>query len=212
VPRAPKILALWEDTLLKLQAGDLESLAPRLDWALKYSILQGVLDQRPDLSWESPEIKHLDHLYSSLDSAEGLYWAYEREGIIERIVDESAIEHFTANPPEDTRAWTRAMLLRWAGRDAVDDVDWDSIRFSVGYERYRTLFRRLDMASPLGLTKANAEACFENAETLEELLDGLGAGNEEKRVEAKSASTRASMSLAPIRYSWDRNKRTNKRQ
>jgi len=212
VPRAAEILALWEDTLLKLQAGDFESLAPRLDWVLKYSILLNVLDQRPDLSWESPEIKHLDHLYSSLDHSEGLYWAYENEGVIERIVDESAIEHFTANPPEDTRAWTRAMLLRWAGPDAVDDVDWDSIRFKVGFERYRTVFQRVEMANPLGLTKANSEACFENAGTLEELLDRLGAADDEKRAEAKSAGTSASTSLAPIRYGWDRNKRANKRQ
>lgn len=212
VPGAAEILALWEDTLLKLQAGDLEALAPRLDWALKYSILQGVIDQRPDLSWESPEIKHLDHLYSSLDSSEGLYWAYENEGIIERLVAERAIEHFTANPPEDTRAWTRAMLLRWAGPDAVDYVDWDSIRLRVGYERYRTIFRRLDMASPLGLTKANADACFETAGTLDELLDGLSADDREMRNEGKSATTRTIMSLAPIRYSWDRDKRVNRKQ
>ncbi len=31
VPRASEILGLWEDTLVKLQAGDFESLAPRLD-------------------------------------------------------------------------------------------------------------------------------------------------------------------------------------
>jgi hypothetical protein len=104
------------------------------------------------------------------------------------------------------------MLLRWAGPDAVDDVDWDSIRFRVGYERYRTVFQRLDMASPLGFTKAIADSCFENAGTLEELLDSLGAGDDEKRAEAKSAGTSASTSLAPIRYSWDRNNRTNKRQ
>ena len=83
VPRAEEIIALWEDTLLKLQARDFESLASRLDWVLKLSILQQVLDERPDLSWESPEIKHLDHLYSSLDETEGLYWAYERSGALE---------------------------------------------------------------------------------------------------------------------------------
>ncbi|HXF39676.1 MAG TPA: proteasome accessory factor PafA2 family protein [Blastocatellia bacterium] len=199
VPRAAEILALWEDTLLKLEAGDLESLAPRLDWVLKYSILQGVTEQRPDLSWESPEIKHLDHLYSSLDPSEGLYWAYENEGIIERMVDESAIEHFTVNPPEDTRAWTRAMLLRWAGPDPVDDVDWDSIRFRVGSERYRTLFQRLDMADPLGFTKAIAESCFENAETLEELLDSLGAGDDAERALVKNAGTGSSRGRLRLR-------------
>jgi proteasome accessory factor A len=206
VPRATEILALWEDTLLKLQAGDIEALASRLDWALKYSILHGVLDQRPDLSWESPEIKHLDHLYSSLDPAEGLYWAYECEGIVERVVDEEMIDYFTSNPPADTRAWTRAMLLRWAGPDAVDDVDWDSIRIKVGSERWRTLYRRLEMADPLGFTKSISDACFDGASDLDELLDMLGADANRAQAEVKRGADGRNTALAPIRYSWERGK------
>ena len=174
VPRAGEILALWEDTLVKLQQGDVESLAPRLDWVLKLSVLQQVLDQNPELTWGSPEIKHLDHLYSSLDLSEGLYWAYERGGLVERIVTDEQIERLRVNPPEDTRAWTRATLLRWAGPDGVDDVDWDSIRVKTGSERYRTTYRRLEMASPLAFTKANSARAFQDATTLEELLDLLG--------------------------------------
>lgn len=181
VPRAGEILALWEDTLVKLQAGDFESLAPRLDWVLKLSVLQQVLDQNPKLTWASPEIKHLDHLYSSLDPSEGLYWAYERGGLVERVASDEQIERFTVSPPEDTRAWTRAMLLRWAGPDSVDDVDWDSIRFKTGYERYRTIYRRLELASPLAFTKAASERAFEDATSLDELLDSLGAAGTDNR-------------------------------
>lgn len=185
VPRASEILALWEDTLLKLQAGDFEQLASRLDWVLKLSILQQVLAERPDLTWESPEIKHLDHLYSSLDPAEGLYWAYERGGFVERVVTDEQIERFTVSPPEDTRAWTRAMLLRWGGPEGVDDVDWDSMRFKTGYERYRTIYRKLELADPLAFTRQASEPIFENATTLDELLDSLGAGSGDKRGESK---------------------------
>jgi hypothetical protein len=181
VPRAGEIIALWEDTLVKLQAGDFESLAPRLDWVLKLSVLQQVLDQNPELTWGSPEIKHLDHLYSSLDPSEGLYWAYERGGLVERVASDEQIERFTVSPPDDTRAWTRAMLLRWAGADGVDDVDWDSIRFKTGYERYRTTYRRLELASPLAFTRAASERAFEDATTLDELLDLLGAAKKDNR-------------------------------
>ena len=198
VPRADEILALWEDTLAKLQAGDFESLAPRLDWVLKLSVLQQVLDQNPELTWESPEIKHLDHLYSSLDPSEGLYWVYERGGLVERVVSDEQIERFTESPPEDTRAWTRAMLLRWAGPDAVDDVDWDSIRVKTRYERYRTIYRRLELASPLGFTKAASEKAFEEAATLDELLDLLGGTREEKGTRESTAA------MARLRYGWDR--------
>ena len=91
------------------------------------------------------------------------------------------------------------MLLRWAGPDAVDDVDWDSVRFRVGSERYRTLFQRLDMSSPLGFTKAIAESCFENAETLEELLDSLGAGDDAERALVKNAGMGASRGRLRLR-------------
>jgi proteasome accessory factor A len=195
VPRANEILELWEDTLLKLAAGDFEQLAGRLDWVLKLSILQQVLDERPDLTWDSPEIKHLDHLYSSLDPSEGLYWAYDN-GFIERVASDEEVERFTIGPPEDTRAWTRAMLLRWAGPDDVDDVDWDAIRFKTGYERYRTLYRKLELANPLAFTKRAAEGAFENATNLDELLDGLVSG---KEIRLEAAKTKKVSALAPAR-------------
>ncbi len=173
VPRAEEIIALWEDTLLKLAAKDFDALASRLDWVLKLAILQQVINERPELSWDSPEIKHLDHLYSSLDEEEGLYWVYERGGLVERVVADERIEHFTASPPEDTRAWTRAMLLRAVERDAIADVDWDEIRFRVEAQRFRAKYRRLEMSNPLGMTRAVAESAFERSETLDELLDAL---------------------------------------
>jgi proteasome accessory factor A len=198
VPRAGEILSLWEDTLAKLQAEDFASLAPRLDWVLKLSILKQVLDQNPQLAWGSPEIKHLDHLYSSLDESEGLYWAYESGGLVERVVTDEDVGRFTMSPPEDTRAWTRAMLLRWAGPDGVDDVDWDSMRFKTAYERYRTTYRRLELASPLAHTKADSERAFEDARTLDELLDLLGAPGKD------DLESRQSVSMIPVRYSLDR--------
>jgi len=198
VPRADEIVALWEDTLVKLQAGDFESLASRLDWVLKLSVLQQVLDENPKLNWDSPEIKHLDHLYSSLDSSEGLYWAFEKSGLLERVVADEDIERFTVSPPDDTRAWTRAMLLRWAGPDAVDDVDWDSIRFKTGYERYRTIYRRLELANPLAFTRSACEGAFETAATLDELLDLLG-GPVEDRNQREITVANSAMS-----YGWDR--------
>ena len=36
-------------------------------------------------------------------------------------------EHFALEPPEDTRAWTRAMLLRALPAARLRRVDWDSL-------------------------------------------------------------------------------------
>jgi proteasome accessory factor A len=179
VPRASEILALWEDTLVKLGEGDHAALARRLDWALKLSILEQAMHDRPGLDWDNPQIKYLDHLYSSLDYREGLYWAYERGGFVERVIGDELPEYFLNNPPEDTRAWARAMLLRRADAEAIEDVDWDGIKFRLQGRRPSFVMRTIEMANPLAFTKEMAGPLFEQAETLEDLLDGLEAATDE---------------------------------
>ena len=126
IPDASAIVDLWEDTLAKLARRDFDSLAPRLDWVLKRAQIERALASR-GLDWSAPEAKHLDHLYSSLDPDEGVYWALENAGLTELLVDDTRIEHFRNTPPEDTRAWSRAMLLRQLPRERIRAVDWDRI-------------------------------------------------------------------------------------
>ncbi len=125
VPQAGGILELWEDTLRRLEARDWDGLAGRLDWVLKLRLIERTLARRADLHFDSPEIKHLDHLYGSLDEDTGLYWAHERVGLVERYVSEAAIARFQSAPPDDTRARVRAALLRDASR--IVCVDWDRV-------------------------------------------------------------------------------------
>jgi len=75
--RAHEILALWEDTLIKLRDGDFAALARRLDWVLKLQILRRAIGATAGPDVAIPQIKHLDHLYASLDDTDGLFWAYE---------------------------------------------------------------------------------------------------------------------------------------
>ena len=103
MPDAPELLALWEDTLAKLKAGAWESLAPRLDWVCKLQLIQNSMRRHPNLTWQSPQIKYLDHLWSSLDERKGLFWAVQRGGI-ERLVSDEQIARAMNEPPENTRA------------------------------------------------------------------------------------------------------------
>jgi proteasome accessory factor A len=175
VPRAEEILALWEDTLLKLKAGDLESLVGRLDWVLKLHVIEHSLRGRSDLHWDSPELKHLDLLYGSLDPSEGLYWAYEDSGVVERVVSDAEIQRFVHEPPEDTRAWTRAMLLRALDGERPDDVDWDGVKVRLDRERLGAGVMEVELDDPLRFTRSETEDLFQRARSLEELLRGLGA-------------------------------------
>ena len=175
VPRADEILALWGDTLQKLHDRDFDALGVRLDWVLKRQALSRAMARRPDLTWESPELKHLDLLYSSLDPSDGLYWAYERAGVLERVASDEQIERFVQQPPEDTRAFTRAQLMRLAGRDMTDDIDWDSMRFKVKSDRGWPSYPSIELGDPLAWAAAETAPVFAAAATLEEALCGLDA-------------------------------------
>jgi len=174
VPRAKEIVALWEDTLSKLAKHDWMAVAPRLDWVMKLMAIERAFEQRPCLGWDSAEIKVLDHLYSSL-GGDGLYWAYEASGFTEQLITPERIAHFTANPPADTRAWARAMLLRRADPESVARVDWDAIAFRLegryGWPSHRTL----DLSDPLRGTETELMPIFEESYDFEDLLDALSA-------------------------------------
>jgi proteasome accessory factor A len=172
VPHADEILDLWRDTLERLRASDWPTLAAQLDWVMKWTMLQRTIERRSDLSWEAPTIRHLDQIYSSLGE-NGLYWAFERSGCAERLVSEDRIAYFRSNPPPDTRAWTRTMLLRGADPEWVDSVDWDSISFRIRDGNYWPVHRRIDLCDPLRFTEAEMAEFFTSSGRFVDLLDAV---------------------------------------
>jgi proteasome accessory factor A len=177
VPRFADLLALWGDTLGLLRRRDEAALARRLDWVLKRQVLQQVLDRRPDLEWTSPEIKHLDQVFAHLDESDGLFWAFERRGLVDRVVSDEAIERAVTHAPEDTRAWTRAALLARAEPGDIDHVDWDTVRIAAarGPDGLWRPVRTVVLAEPLpfGATRADHGALFATCRSVSELADAL---------------------------------------
>lgn len=175
VPDAPAILRLWADTLAKLERRSYAALAPRLDWVLKWSMLQQTLQERPDLTWASPELCYLDQLYSSLDPAEGLFWSLEKRGLAERLLPESRIHRFLAEPPPNTRAWLRGTLLRLARPEEVDRVDWDFVQFALpGPFRWSLpRYRVVSLANPLRGTRADCAGLLPEAGTLADVVEAF---------------------------------------
>ena len=172
VPDADLILRHWADTLRLLRQNDVHALARRCDWALKLMALDRAMT-RHQKEWTSPEIKMLDHMYSSVDIDEGLYWQYERNGFVERIVSDADIERAAAEPPESTRAWLRAQLLRRADSEELDAIDWDSIRFRPGGSGPGAC-RTLHMNNPLRFTRNECDDTCRRAQSLPDILDALG--------------------------------------
>ncbi len=186
IPHVAKIYDLYRDTLEKLHAGDLDSLKGRLDWVLKRHILEQTVSENAELTFESPQIKHLDHLYSSLDPEEGLFWAYDDAGIVEKHVTDDHIRRLTNEPPDNTRAWLRAMLLRKAKPEEIRRVNWDEISFYKGAKRFWSDSVDIDLSNPLESTKAQYGKVMDSSASLEDALANLEAHANRKRNTSKS--------------------------
>jgi proteasome accessory factor A len=172
VPEAETIVTHWASTLDLLRAGDMEHLSRRLDWAAKLQLI-GRTVSAGRCAWDAPQAKMLDHAYSSLDEEEGLFLALERDHLVDRLTDPQRIELCVDQPPESTRAYTRAGLLA-LGSERVVNIDWDRINFLM-FNRARpgTLVRGFDMSDPLFWSKEKTQQIFENATGLEDALDNL---------------------------------------
>jgi proteasome accessory factor A len=161
VPRAGELLELWEAVLAQLEARDWDALAPRLDWVLKRTLLARARE-RAGVDWDAPELRHLDQIYGSLDPDEGLFLQCERAGLVEQAFDEERIAHFECNPPEDTRAWTRAMVLRHFDEHEIVEVDWDRVELELRDDDGLGLRRFvLALPDPVGFTRADGAEAIE---------------------------------------------------
>jgi len=171
VPGSARILELWADTLCKLEASAFDDLRGRLDWVMKRSLIEHSLAEHNDWTWESPQVRHLDQVYASLDPRESLFYALDAAGAFERVASATEIAHYTSHPPADTRAWTRAMLLRALPAELIAHVDWDRIDLHLSSNPRDCI--RLALADPLGGTRAATQAIFAQELALPNLLMAL---------------------------------------
>jgi Pup amidohydrolase len=172
VPGAADIVKTWKETLDLLKRRDLAALMRRCDWALKYLLLER-LRGRKGLSWDDPELQALDFRYSSLDPEEGLFWQMAQSGQVEAMPSPSRVERFHRNPPDETRAYLRAHVLRRFPEE-VSDVDWGDVRFKLPSERYWYSQATLEMPDPTRFGREESEELFARCETLRDLIVAIG--------------------------------------
>jgi proteasome accessory factor A len=179
IPGLGEIMNTWEETLLLLKSKSFEKLSSKLDWVLKKKLLERARDEH-SLDWDSPQMKHLDLLYSSLDREEGLYWLCERSGAVERIVSDEEIVKCIERSPDNTRAWFRSYLLNNAVNEdiEIEKINWDVIEFKLkegdGNSSFSSQRVRINMDDPLGFTKGKCSSLINSTESLSELILTLG--------------------------------------
>jgi len=162
------VLRRWAFVLEGL-AKDPFSLQREVDWVTKWQILTSYMDRRGE-DWNSSRVAMMDLQYHDLRPDRGLYFLLERKGAVERIVTEQEIVDSIENPPPDTRAYFRGMVLK-KFRDQVFGVNWDSLSFNLGDGP----IKRILMEEPLKGTKAHVQGLLDRSNTAAELVANLSA-------------------------------------
>jgi proteasome accessory factor A len=180
VPGAEQIVALWLETLDLLARHEVEGLARRCDAWLKYLLLDRQRGRR-NLSWSSDELRVADSLFASIDPDVSLYFQAAGGGFVERMPGDDAVERFAFEPPDETRAYFRAHVLRRYG-ETVSSIDWSRITFRVPGARHWWSYAEIPMRDPRRFNRADSEALLEECATLEELVEAANTLTQDRAV------------------------------
>ncbi len=117
----------------------------KIDWIFKLWLLNryGNMDE-PVVN--DRRLKLMDLKYHDLNPATGLFKRCETSGLMDRLVDDGAIDAACIKPPQNTRAWIRGAVIRkTAGKPvAVEIENWEkiNIRAEVPKDRMLHPFKR----------------------------------------------------------------------
>ncbi len=166
-PAYKQVLLEWRALLEDLEHG-YESVADRLDWAAKLSIMDAYRE-RDGLDWSDPKFSLLDLQYHDIDPTRGLYHMLVASGRIRRLFTEQDVEEAVSAPPPTTRAWFRGECLK-RYPDEVVAANWDSLVFDIG----RSTLVRVPMMEPLRGSKALVEELLAASPDAASLIANLG--------------------------------------
>ena len=128
------VVRRWRYVLEQLVKDPLE-LHRELDWVAKYRLVEAYRE-RHDLPLAHPRVAMLDLAYHDVTRERGLYYLLERQGRVERVLEDAAIEHAKSNPPPDTRAALRGRFIRAAKEKRRDfTVDWVHLKLNDQAQR-----------------------------------------------------------------------------
>ena len=131
---AGEFCGLWRDTLERIELGAPESVADRLDWALKYTLFKAHADRHAAGSWSAcrAQLMELDMRYGQFGGDDSsIFEQLEASGLVShRIpgVDDASIQRAVEEPPQDTRAKARCEGIRQV-REALHQgrATWASV-------------------------------------------------------------------------------------
>jgi proteasome accessory factor A len=128
-PLAADMLQRW-GAVLEALATDPMQLDRQIDWVIKKRLIE-TYQEYHDLSWNNDRLLMLDLQYHNIRRDKGLYYLLERNGLVDRILNDEEIEEARSTPPADTRARLRGEFIRLAREKRLQyDIDWSYIRLN----------------------------------------------------------------------------------
>jgi proteasome accessory factor A len=107
---------------------DPEKLDRQIDWVIKRKMIQTYIDKN-GTTWNDPRVFMLDLQYHDLRLNRGIFYLLERNGLVERVLDDDEIIKAKTEPPPDTRARMRGEFIKLARQNSIQyDLDWSNIR------------------------------------------------------------------------------------
>ncbi|HEX29166.1 TPA: Pup--protein ligase [Candidatus Poribacteria bacterium] len=144
-PVSKDVLKKWAYVLDKI-AEDPMQLDREIDWVIKKRMIETYVNRRR-IRWDDARVHMLDLQYHNIRRKVGLYYILEREGRVERIATDEAIEHAMRNPPETTRAKFRGQFVKLANEQKIlCGVNWSYIQL---YEPCQQLYLSTDPLDPV---------------------------------------------------------------
>jgi hypothetical protein len=186
-----EILNLWASALAGLKKirispdnwtleDDPDDLRRRIDWILKLWLINR-MRQKDGLKWSDHRVKVLDAQYHDINPESSIFERCRALNLTDRMVEEEEILKAQAEPPADTRAWTRGMVIQSASGRNVDVVikNWDKINIFAApenrsilhpFDRHRRTVNHLELRLDDPLTVSDASV-MERVKNFVEMWD-----------------------------------------
>ncbi|HYL79548.1 MAG TPA: depupylase/deamidase Dop [Candidatus Acidoferrum sp.] len=165
-PQVSDLLERWQSVLDRL-AEDPQACGRELDWVIKRELITSYMT-RKDIGFGDQRLSLLDLQYHDLRQDKGLYFTLEREGYVDRLLNDAEILQAMTQPPTDTRAYFRGMCLHKFPEQTYG-ASWSSILLDTG----ESTVKKIPMAEPGRGTRKLVGDILERSESVADLLERL---------------------------------------
>ncbi|MDA8262919.1 MAG: Pup--protein ligase [Actinomycetota bacterium] len=129
-----RALDMWTYVLEHLRQ-DPFSLDREVDWVIKHRLIESYMAKN-QVSLGHPQVSLIDLQYHDVSRERGIFYRMQRRNLVERIVEDGAIDKAVEVPPQTTRARLRGEFIKKAKEKRRDfTVDWVHLKLNDQAQR-----------------------------------------------------------------------------